>query len=98
MRMETEMTNKSMNNWYFMRPGFTRFRMEPETDPQYLFGIKDRRQRDHLLSAIEEECYSHDGHKAVVFGDYGRGKTHQTRNIMYEIGRRGLPLLPMYIK
>ncbi len=90
--------NKQMDKWFFMRPGFTRFRLEPDTDPQYLFGASDRRRRDNLLGAIEEACYSKDGHKAAIYGDYGRGKTHQCKNIIYEIKRQNLPIKPVYIK
>jgi hypothetical protein len=72
--------------------------MEPDRDPQYLFGEKDRLQRNQLLASMEEESYSRDGHKAAVYGDYGRGKTHQCFNLQYEIKRQGLPLAAMYIK
>ncbi|HEX8441422.1 hypothetical protein [Archangium sp.] len=90
--------NKQMDKWFFMRPGFTRFRLEPDTDPEYLFGASDRRRRDNLLGAIEEACYSKDGHKAAIYGDYGLGKTHQCKNIIYEIKRQNLPIKPVYIK
>jgi type II secretory pathway predicted ATPase ExeA len=90
--------DKTMETWFFMRPGFSTFRLEPDKHRQYLFGQRDRRQRDVLLGAIEEACYSREGHKAAVFGDYGRGKTHQCHNIIYEVLRRDLPLVPVYIK
>ena len=83
--------DKTMETWFFMRPGFSTFRLEPDKNRQFLFGERDRSQRSVLLSALEEACYSHEGHKAAVFGDYGRGKTHQCHNIMYEIERRSLP-------
>lgn len=89
---------KAMDTWFFMRPGFTKFRMEPEKDPQYLFGSRDRKQRDLLLGSLEEASYSRDGHKAAVYGDYGRGKTHQCHNIIYQLRRRNLPIVPVYIK
>jgi Cdc6-like AAA superfamily ATPase len=89
---------KTMDSWFFMRPGFSTFRLEPDKHRQLLFGERDRRQRDTLLGALEEACYSKDGHKAAVFGDYGRGKTHQCHNIIFEIERRGLLLVPTYIK
>jgi hypothetical protein len=90
--------NKQMDKWFFMRPGFTRFRLEPDTDPQYLFGASDRRRRDSLLESLQEACFSKDGHKAAIYGDYGRGKTHQCKNIIYEIKRQNLPIKPVYIK
>jgi Cdc6-like AAA superfamily ATPase len=81
-----------------MRPGFTTFRLEPDKHRQFLFGKRDRRQRDVVLGALEDACYSREGHKSVVFGDYGRGKTHQCFNIMHEIQRRGIASTPTYIK
>ena len=88
----------SFNEWFFMRDGFTSFRLEPDKHRQFLFGQLDRDQRDHLLSRIEEASYSLEGHKSVVFGDYGRGKTHQCKNIIWEVGKRKLPVYPVYVK
>jgi hypothetical protein len=90
--------SKTMDQWFFMRSGFTTFNLEPKTHSQYLFGERDRRQRDLLLGTLEEAGYSRDGHKAAIFGDYGRGKTHQCFNIMFEIRRRGMSIAPVYIK
>src|SRR5437773_2085495 len=89
---------KTMDAWFFMRPGFTTFNLEPKAHSQYLFGARDRRQRDVLLGTLEEAGYSRDGHKAAIYGDYGRGKTHQCFNIMYEIRKRGMNIAPVYIK
>jgi Cdc6-like AAA superfamily ATPase len=90
--------DKTMDSWFFMRPGFSTFRLEPDKHRQFLFGERDRLQRNVLLGALEEACYGREGHKAAVFGDAGRGKTHQCHNIIYEVERRGLPLVPVYIK
>lgn len=89
---------KALDKWFFMRPGFNTFRLEPEKHRHLMFGQRDRKLRDLLLGSIEESCFSKEGHKATVYGDYGRGKTHQCHNIIYEIGKRGLPLVPVYIK
>jgi hypothetical protein len=89
---------KTVDKWFFMRPGFTTFRLEPEKHRQFMFGHRDRKLRDLLLGSIEESCFSKEGHKAAVYGDYGRGKTHQCHNIIFEIDRRKLPLVPVYIK
>jgi hypothetical protein len=89
---------KSMDSWFFMRPGFNTFKLEPLRHKRYLFGKRDRRQRDLLLGTLEEAGYSQDGHKAAVYGDYGRGKTHQCYNIISEIERRGMGLVPVYVK
>jgi len=89
---------KSIEKWFFMRPGFNTFRLEPDKHRQFMFSHRDRELRDALLGSIEESCFSREGHKAAVYGDYGRGKTHQCHNIVYEIKRRDLPLIPIYIK
>jgi Cdc6-like AAA superfamily ATPase len=89
---------KTMPDWFFMRPGFDSFLIEPETKSEFLYGTKDRAQRDQILGSLEETAYSNNGHKTVVYGDYGRGKTHQCQNIIYEIKRRDLPFVPVYIK
>ncbi len=88
----------TVNEWFFMRDGFTSFRLEPDKHRQLLFGQLDRQQRDHLLSRIEEASYSLEGHKSVIFGDFGRGKTHQCKNIIWEVGKRCLPVYPVYVK
>jgi hypothetical protein len=89
---------KSMDSWFFMRPGFDTFQMLPDQHRQFLFGRREREKRDLILKDIEDAVYSMDGHKAVVFGDYGRGKTHMCFNLVYEILRRDDDILPLYIK
>lgn len=81
-----------------MREGFQTFRLEPDKHNFLLFGDRDRAQRDHLLDHLEEASYSLEGYKSVVIGDFGRGKTHQSRNIQFEIKRRNLSLRPVYVK
>lgn len=87
-----------MNEYFFMRDGFSTFSLEPKNDRNLLFGERDRAQRDHLLEHLEESSYSLEGYKSVVLGDFGRGKTHQSMNLEYEINRRNLDLYPIYIK
>ena len=89
---------KIMKDWFFMRPEFDTFSLEPDTHCRYLFGEADRKQRNLLLGSLEEAAFSQDGHKATIYGDYGRGKTHQCHNIVSEIKRRELPFIPVYIK
>lgn len=88
----------SVNEWFFMREGFDSFRVTPEKHPQLLFSKLDRDQRDHLLNRVEEASYSAEGQKSVVYGDFGRGKTHQCKNVIWEIHRRKLPVFPVYVK
>jgi len=89
---------QSLNAWFFLRNGFESFRLEPDRHRQLLFGRLDREQRDHVLNQIEEACYSLEGHKSVVYGDFGRGKTHQCKNIIWRVGRMKLPVYPVYVK
>ena len=89
---------KTMRDWFFMRDGFERFRLVPERHSRYLFGKDDRQKRDQLLTSLEEACYSQDGYKAAFYGDYGRGKTHQCHNLIYEVARRNIGVLPVYVK
>jgi hypothetical protein len=88
----------SFGDWFFMRKGFDSFRLEPDKHRQLVLGQQDRAQRDHILESVEESAYSLEGHKSVVYGDFGRGKTHQSKNIMWEIQRRRLPIHPIYVK
>ena len=89
---------RTMTEYFFMRDGFKSFRLEPDKHNYLIFGDRDRVQRDYLLDHLEEASYSLEGYKSVVIGDYGRGKTHQSKNLEYEIKRRGLNLYPLYIK
>lgn len=89
---------KTMTDFFFMRDGFQTFRLEPERHNFLLFGTRDRSQRNHLLDHLEEASYSLEGYKSVVLGDFGRGKTHQSKNLEYEIETRKLNLFPVYVK
>ncbi len=90
--------NKNMHDWYFLRDGFDSLRLDPERHSAFLFGKLDRNRRNALVNGVEEACYGMRGYKAVMYGDYGRGKTHQCNNIIYEIHRRELPVHPVYVK
>ena len=92
------MPTASMHDALFMRTGFENLRLEPETHSQLLFGERDRRNRDELLHGIEEGYLGGEGHKAVRYGDYGRGKTHQSQNLVYQIGKQELPVKAVYVK
>src|SRR5688572_22658864 len=88
----------SLNDWFFMRRGFNTFRLDPNRHFQFLFGRHDRDRRDHMLESMDEAAMALEGHKGVVFGDFGRGKTHQCKNITFEAANRGLPIHPVYVK
>jgi hypothetical protein len=91
---------QSAKDHFFLRNGFESFRVDPEHNPELLLGARDRRQRDELLDGIQQDCLMGEGFKAVIYGDYGRGKTQQSRNLIYESGptRRDLPVKPIYVK
>lgn len=89
---------KTMDSWFFLRPGFASFKITPETQPGLLFGTREQKKRDILLGEIEGACYSRAGYKAVVFGDYGRGKTHLSLNLKFKSARDGLGVVPIYLK
>lgn len=92
------MVIKNMADHLFMRPGFTNLGLAPDTHKQLMFGAKDRQLRDDLLDCIEEGHIGGAGHKALRAGWYGRGKTQQAQNVVYEMKRRGLPIRPVYVK
>jgi hypothetical protein len=89
---------KSLASWFFLRPGISTFQLEPEQHPEFIFGTRERSQRDHLLGEIEGSSYGNAGFKAVIFGDYGRGKTRMCQNLRFEIQRLGLRITPIYVK
>src|SRR5436190_8117244 len=93
-----EIIMKTMTDWFFLREGFYSFDITPETEPGLLFGSRERRNRDHLRDEIEGACYARAGYKAVVFGDYGRGKTHLCLNLRFLVEREALPVVPVYVK
>jgi hypothetical protein len=87
-----------MENWFFLRPGFPSFQIRPETNPGLLFGSREQRKRDYLIGEIEGACYGRAGYKAVVFGDYGRGKTHLSLNLKFKCEHDALGVVPIYLK
>lgn len=89
---------KTMENWFFLRPGFASFQIAPETQPGLLFGQREQRKRDYLIGEIEGACFGRAGYKAVVFGDYGRGKTHLSLNLKFKSEHDGLGVVPIYLK
>jgi hypothetical protein len=90
--------SSSVKDWFFLRPGFESFGLEPDRDSNLLIGERDREHRDWLLRGLEEAQLVGEGFKAVTYGDYGRGKTHQCRNLIYEIEHQKLAILPLYVK
>jgi len=89
---------KTMDSWFFLRPGFASFKITPETHPGLLFGNREQKKRDYLIGEIEGACYGRAGYKAVVFGDYGRGKTHLSLNLKFKSAHDGLGVVPIYLK
>lgn len=92
------MSGVSMADYFFMREGFDKFQLDPELNRQILIGTRDREKRDRILEALEDAAAGAEGHKSVVYGDFGRGKTHEALNIIWEIERRQLSIVPVYFK
>src|SRR3954469_8335855 len=92
------MTMKTMPEYFHLRPGFEKFQLEPELHPRLVIGERDRKYRDDLLHGIEEGAYGLEGYTAVMYGDYGRGKTHEAHNILAEVNDLGLPVKVVYVK
>ena len=88
----------TIDKHFHMRDGFTTFSLEPEKHSNLLFGERDREHRDNVLDGVHEGVLGGEGYKAVNYGDYGRGKTHQCYNLMHEISRRELPVKPIYVR
>lgn len=89
---------KTLASWFFLRPGISSFQLEPEQHPEFIFGTRERQERDQLLGEIEGSSFGSAGYKAVIFGEFGRGKTRTSQNLRYEIQRTGLRVAPIYVK
>src|SRR5258708_36195685 len=89
---------KSLASWFFLRPTITTFQLEPEQHPEFIFGTRERSQRDHLLGEIEGASFGDAAFKAVVFGDYGRGKARMSQNLRFETQRHSLRIGPRYVQ
>lgn len=83
---------KTLSENFFLRPGFEGFQLAPEDHAKLLIGEHDRRHRDKILEALEDDCSSGEGYKAVIYGDFGRGKTHEARNIQWELENQKVPV------
>ena len=90
---------KTIASWFFLRPTITTFQLEPEQHPEFIFGTRERAHRDHLLTEIEGAGFGDAGSKAVVFGDFWRGKTRMCQNLRVEIQRlANYEITPIYVK
>lgn len=87
-----------MRDWFFLRSGFDNFKIDPRHDRRILIGDYDRKRRDQLLTMLDGAARAAHGQKAVIYGDYGRGKTHLCHNLLYEVERKKLRLAPAYVK
>ncbi len=88
----------TMKNYFYLRPEFESFSFIPERDSEFLFGDKDQKIAQSLLELIEGCGYSMEGPKGVLFGDYGRGKTHLWKYLCHQIPKQNLPFRPYYCK
>ena len=90
-------TVKRVQDWFFLKPDFTSFQVYPDKHSGYLFGVEDRALRDSLITSLEEHAYSVRGHRAVIYGRAGRGKTHLAHHLVAESRKRNLLVEPIYV-
>ena len=88
----------TIKDYFYLRPEFDSFSFIPERDGAFLFGEKDQKIAQSLLGLIEDWGCSMEGPKGVLFGDYGRGKTHLCHHLCNQIPKQSLPFLPYYCK
>jgi hypothetical protein len=89
---------KTLAEHFFLRPEFEKFALEPVANKRILIGEHDRKYRDVALNGLIEDASAGEGYKSVIFGDYGRGKTHEANNIQWEVERQKLPIVACYVK
>jgi Cdc6-like AAA superfamily ATPase len=86
-----------LKDWFFLKPDFSSFKINPIKHPQYLFGREDCELRDNLLTSLKESTYSQVGYHAIIFGQAGRGKTHLANHLLYKSRRENLHLETIYV-
>jgi Cdc6-like AAA superfamily ATPase len=91
------MAVKRVNQWFHLKDDFTSFKISPSKHPRYFFGQEDCRLRDNLLTSLEECAFSQSGHRAIVSGQAGRGKTHLANHLLYQTRQKHLPLETVYV-
>lgn len=90
--------------YFGLRSGRTSFLVSPNTNPGDLFGQDYKNTFSDIYAQMEERSYSSLGYKAVIWGDFGLGKTQFFRHVCITINRPAefgvtpIPLLPVYIK
>src|SRR5687767_13752700 len=87
-----------LSKWFFFRPGFDNFKLDPLEHARFLIGDEDRARRDELLTRLDGAARAMNGQKAVYFGDYGRGKTHLCHNLEHAITMSKLSIVPIYVR
>ena len=88
---------KRVKDWFHLKDDFTSFKISPSKHPQYFFGKEDCRLRDSLLTSLELCAYSQNGHRAIVWGQSGRGKTHLANHLNYQAKQKQLMLETVYV-
>lgn len=82
--------------WFHLKDEFSSFKLIPQEHARYLFGEKDKKLRDDLLTSLRECSYSERGYHAIIWGPSGRGKTHMANNLCVSAGEEDMSLEIVY--
>jgi len=72
--------------------------LEPDSIPSSFSELVSARNATNATRGDSKGQARDAGFKAVVFGDYGRGKTRMCQNLRFEIQRHQLRIFPIYVK
>jgi hypothetical protein len=92
------------DEYFGMKNGRKSFLIEPDKDPQVLFGADYREHFGDIYNKMEERSYASLGYKAVLWGDFGLGKTHFLKHLLFSIENPSaanvdaINVYPIYIK
>jgi hypothetical protein len=97
----------TLTQFYGLRNGRTSFSLDPDRnieDRGLLFGDEYNDKFETIYEKLEELANAKLGYKAVLWGDFGLGKTHFLRHLQYiienpaKIGKSPIAVLPLYVK
>ena len=60
-----EIVMSEMREWFFLRPGFDNFKLEPRAHRRILIGDLDRKRRDQLLTMLDGAARAMHGAEAL---------------------------------
>ena len=71
----------TFQQYFGLRDNRSSFLIEPEKDADVLFGDDYKKRFSDVYTNLEERSYGALGYKAVLWGDFGLGKTHFLRHL-----------------